>query len=199
MPQDPAALQARLAAGDWLQVGAIAALTGRGRTTVHEWLTSGRVPMRYRETLGGQRSYHPDDVRALVARLETDLSDAADGARARLQAKFKPGGGFDAIEGLWTVISAIRAWRSRKRSDAAAVERVGRDDALDALRLLAPARASIDAMEVELVDEARALGATWNQIGEALGTGQGRTASGRYERLSGRSPNLAGQRAEAQE
>jgi hypothetical protein len=79
VPQDRDALQARLDAGEWLRIGAIAILTGRGRSTIQDWLVSGKVQPRYRESLGGQRSYHPDDVRALVDRVtKVHRPDAAD-------------------------------------------------------------------------------------------------------------------------
>lgn len=82
MPQDRAALQARLDRGDWLRIGAIAALTGRGRSTINDWLTKGQAQMRYVETLGGQRSYHPDDVRALIARVTTVHGEPPDDGKA---------------------------------------------------------------------------------------------------------------------
>ena len=53
----------------WLTSGQIRVLLGRdgrlaGRTTVWRRLT--RPDMRYRETLGGNREYHPEDVRRLL-------------------------------------------------------------------------------------------------------------------------------------
>lgn len=82
MPQDRDALQARLDAGEWLRIGAIAILTGRGRSTIQDWLVSAKVRLRYTESLGGQRSYHPDDVRALIARVTTVHGEPPDDGKA---------------------------------------------------------------------------------------------------------------------
>jgi len=56
---------AALEAGAWLTLGQIAALIGYSRSTA--WRRLRRGDLRYRTSPGGQRSYHPDDVRALVA------------------------------------------------------------------------------------------------------------------------------------
>lgn len=66
MVYDVAKLQERLDAGEWLRTGEVAALLGHGRTTFHEWLKK-NTGVRYTRTLGGQRKYHPDDVRRLIA------------------------------------------------------------------------------------------------------------------------------------
>jgi excisionase family DNA binding protein len=49
---------------DWLSPGVVAKQLGVGRTTVHEMLNRGQI--RYRETPGGHRRCHPDDVRAAL-------------------------------------------------------------------------------------------------------------------------------------
>lgn len=67
MAYDKADLNRRLAGGEWLQVGAIAALAGVSRNTVNAWLYAGKITMRHTTTLGGHRRFHPDDVRALLA------------------------------------------------------------------------------------------------------------------------------------
>jgi len=51
--------------GEWLTGGHVAVLFGVSRSTVHRWLTSGRVG--YRETPGGLRRCDPADVKRLLA------------------------------------------------------------------------------------------------------------------------------------
>jgi IS30 family transposase len=63
--QTPEELQRLLDRGDWLTSGQIATLLGRGRTTM--WRRLQRPDMRYQLSPGGQKAYHPEDVRRLVA------------------------------------------------------------------------------------------------------------------------------------
>lgn len=65
MVDDPEELERRLADGDELSPGEVAALLRVGRTTVHEMLTSGKI--RYTQTPGGHRRCHPEDVRKALA------------------------------------------------------------------------------------------------------------------------------------
>lgn len=67
MVYDVADLERRLSAGEWLRLGEVAALTGRGRSTIQDWITSGKWKPRRTRTLGGHRQFHPDDVRSLIA------------------------------------------------------------------------------------------------------------------------------------
>lgn len=63
---DPAVLERRLDAGEWLSPGAVAVLLGVGRTTVHYRLEAGVI--RYRlKGAGIQRLCNPEDVRRLLA------------------------------------------------------------------------------------------------------------------------------------
>lgn len=64
MVDGPEELERRLAEGDELSPGEVAALLRVGRTTVHEMLTSGKI--RYTRTPGGHRRCHPDDVRTAL-------------------------------------------------------------------------------------------------------------------------------------
>lgn len=66
--QTPDEIEAQLDAGTWLTSGQITTLLGRGRTTVWRWLNDldEAGAMRYRETQGGVREYHPEDVRRMV-------------------------------------------------------------------------------------------------------------------------------------
>lgn len=78
MVYEKADVARRLAADEWLQVGAMAALAGVSRGTMNTWVADARekygITMRRTQTLGGQRKFHPDDVRALIARV-TKVSD----------------------------------------------------------------------------------------------------------------------------
>jgi len=75
---EPEELERRLAEGDELSPGEVAALLRVGRTTVHEMLTSGKI--RYTRTPGGHRRCHPDDVReALRERRRVMRGDVGDG------------------------------------------------------------------------------------------------------------------------
>jgi excisionase family DNA binding protein len=64
MAYDKTDLERRLAGGEWLRVGAVAALLGQGRTTIHDRIKAGRI--RYKETIGGWRLLHPEDVQRLL-------------------------------------------------------------------------------------------------------------------------------------
>lgn len=59
-------LERRLAANEWLRTGEVSALVRQSRTAFHEWLKK-HPEVRFTRTLGGQRKYHPDDVRRLLA------------------------------------------------------------------------------------------------------------------------------------
>lgn len=72
-------IEARLAADEWLQAGAIALLADVSRSTIYAWISAGKLKMRSRRTLGGRTHYHPDDVRKLLADLaEVDDPGAAE-------------------------------------------------------------------------------------------------------------------------
>jgi hypothetical protein len=68
--QTPSEIEQLLDGGNWLTSGQIRILLSpgggrlRGRTTV--WRRLQKPDMRYRETPGGQREYHPEDVRRLL-------------------------------------------------------------------------------------------------------------------------------------
>lgn len=64
----PAILRERLARGEWLTPGEVAALLDVGRSTVHLWLSSDPPKIRYRtKPFGTWRECNPDDVRRLLA------------------------------------------------------------------------------------------------------------------------------------
>jgi IS30 family transposase len=65
--QTPEELQRLLDGGAWLTSGQIATLVGRGRSTIWRRLVRGDI--RWQESPGGQKAYHPEDVRSLVAEL----------------------------------------------------------------------------------------------------------------------------------
>lgn len=67
MVYDVADLERRLAANESLRLGEVAALAGRGRSTIQDWIQTGKWKPRYTRTLGRQRHFHPDDVRAVLA------------------------------------------------------------------------------------------------------------------------------------
>lgn len=58
-------IERKLDAGEWLRPGEAAELLGTSRTTVHRWLTDGRVRYRQRP-LSTRRELHPEDVRRLL-------------------------------------------------------------------------------------------------------------------------------------
>lgn len=62
-----AELEKRLAANESLRLGEVATLAGRGRSTIQDWIATGKWRPRYTRTLGGQRKFNPDDVRKLLA------------------------------------------------------------------------------------------------------------------------------------
>lgn len=64
MVDEPAEIERRLAAGDWLRASEIAALLGMSRTTVHRLFLRGTIG--YRSTPGRQRLGDPVDVRRLL-------------------------------------------------------------------------------------------------------------------------------------
>ena len=68
--------------------------------------------------------------------------------------------------------------------------------ALASLRSIRGQRFSLDRREFAMIQSARALGVTWERIGEALGVDSPQAARQRYERLQGRiaPPGLAGPR-----
>lgn len=66
---EPAELEQRLAAGEWLRTGEVAVLArqywpGLHRTSVDRWIKAGKIG--YRESPGGQRLCDPADVRHLL-------------------------------------------------------------------------------------------------------------------------------------
>jgi excisionase family DNA binding protein len=79
---DPASLRDQLDRGEWLRIGAVAALCGVGRSTLQDWIRAGRAQLRFTKTLGGQRKYHPDDVRALVEKARTVHGEPPDTGNA---------------------------------------------------------------------------------------------------------------------
>jgi hypothetical protein len=70
---DKADVARRLAADEWLQVGAMAALADVSRGTMNVWVADAKerygVDLRFTRTLGGQRKFHPEDVRELIAKV----------------------------------------------------------------------------------------------------------------------------------
>ena len=62
--QDPAELERRLNAGEWLKPGSVATLLGMSRGTVHNLLGARKIG--YRKTPGGQRECDPADVKRLL-------------------------------------------------------------------------------------------------------------------------------------
>lgn len=85
------------------------------------------------------------------------------------------------------------AWRQRYYVDQPNMIRPGDLDpdlptVLDALALVPAARYALDTDELGLIVSARVAGATWEQIGVALGaqqSGARQTARGKYKRLGG--------------
>jgi hypothetical protein len=69
-----------LAAGTWLKSGRIAKLVGRDRTTI--WARLKQDDMRFRLTPGGQKEFHPEDVRRLVDELREVHGGTAAGRHA---------------------------------------------------------------------------------------------------------------------
>jgi len=65
MAYDVEALEKQVAAGVELRSGAVAALLGVTRGTVHNWIKQGKI--RYRVTVGRQRLLNPVDVARLLA------------------------------------------------------------------------------------------------------------------------------------
>jgi DNA-binding transcriptional MerR regulator len=63
MVYDTADIERRLAAGEWLLIGEVAALLGIGRSTVHRLLGTRTIRHRIRPGTGSYRECHPDDVR----------------------------------------------------------------------------------------------------------------------------------------
>lgn len=83
---DPAAIERRLDAGEWLRLGDIAVLLGVSRTTAHRLFARGQIA--YRKTPGGLRYGDPADVRRLLAESRrvqrgADSHDAPPGGRGR--------------------------------------------------------------------------------------------------------------------
>jgi len=69
---DVAKLERRLAAGEPLRKGEVAALARIGLSTLDDWIRTGRWKPRYTLTLGRHRRFHPDDIRALLAQLREE-------------------------------------------------------------------------------------------------------------------------------
>lgn len=73
MAIDKADVARRLDAGEWLQIGSMAVLADVSRGTMNVWVAEAEskygIVMRRTQTLGGHRKFHPDDVRALVAKV----------------------------------------------------------------------------------------------------------------------------------
>lgn len=82
MADDVADLQRRLDAGEGLRLGQVATLTGRGRTTIHDWIKTGKWKPRYTRTLGGQRHFRAEDVQALLNELRAEEGDSGSPASA---------------------------------------------------------------------------------------------------------------------
>lgn len=62
MPPDPAELERRLDAGEWLQPGDVAALLDTTRASIDRWIKAGRIGYRRRGP-AGYRVLKPEDVR----------------------------------------------------------------------------------------------------------------------------------------
>lgn len=73
-----AAVERRLAANESLRLGEVATLAGRGRSTIQDWIQTGKWKPRHTRTLGGQRRFHPDDVRQLLAEVREVHGGEAD-------------------------------------------------------------------------------------------------------------------------
>ncbi len=67
MVHDPADLERRLEAGEWLTPGQVAAVLGVGRTNVHEMLTARTIGYRLKPGRGQYRECNPIDVLKLLA------------------------------------------------------------------------------------------------------------------------------------
>ena len=88
MPREtatPAQLEQRLQAGEWLRSGQVAKLFGMSRWTILYWLKNGvpldgeRFYIRFRESPGGWRLCHPDDVqRVLTAHRREHIAHPAE-------------------------------------------------------------------------------------------------------------------------
>lgn len=64
---DPAdEIEQRLNRGEWLRPGEVALLLEVARSTVHNWLTRGRLRYRQRP-VSGYRECHPEDVQQMLA------------------------------------------------------------------------------------------------------------------------------------
>lgn len=66
---DPAEIERRLDAGEWLGPSAVAKLLGVSRTTVHRLFEDEKLA--YRTTPGGQRRADPADVRRMLEQTRT--------------------------------------------------------------------------------------------------------------------------------
>lgn len=73
--RDLAGIERQLDSGTWLSPGDVAALLDTTRASVDRWLRNGirqpdgsRWTPRYKTTMGGHRSLHPDDVRTMLDR-----------------------------------------------------------------------------------------------------------------------------------
>ncbi len=67
MVHDPADLERRLEAGEWLTPGQVAAVLQIGRTTVHAMLRAKTIGHRKKPGLGQYRICNPADVKRLLA------------------------------------------------------------------------------------------------------------------------------------
>lgn len=66
MTTDPAALQRRVDAGDWLLVGEVATLLEISRSTAHRMVDAGTIGHRIRPGAGRRRECDPTDLRRLL-------------------------------------------------------------------------------------------------------------------------------------
>lgn len=76
MPPDPAEIERRLDAGEWLRPGEVAVLLKASRATIHRWIDVGRF--RYRQR-GRIRFLRPEDVRRELDDFRRERGGDSDG------------------------------------------------------------------------------------------------------------------------
>lgn len=72
--EDLAEIERRLDAGEWLRPGQVAALFHTSRTSIHRWMSAGRIRYRRRGPRR-DRVLNPDDVRRELAEYRRELSN----------------------------------------------------------------------------------------------------------------------------
>jgi transposase len=75
---DPAELERRLDAGEWLSTGEVAALLDVSRGSVHNWIASGQIGWKPKGG-GVQRLCNPADVRQRLQRARAEYRGSGGG------------------------------------------------------------------------------------------------------------------------